>query len=132
MALRHRDSIAPTEICLLSQRRKGFCSSWIKILAEFSASCFSISPKEGQHDKSSPLHTLQSAINNHLNSSNKFSLSSQVLLPSKSVSGFKGTDVFIVCSPSFCSQEEVGQGGMHFHHIMLFAYCILPLFNALS
>lgn len=29
MALRYRDSMASTEICLLSQRRKGFCSSWI-------------------------------------------------------------------------------------------------------
>lgn len=75
--------------------------------------------------KAHPLSAQQSAITNHLNSSNRFSSSPQVLLPCKSVSGFKGTDVFIVPSPSFCSQEEVGQGEMNFLQIMSLAHRIL-------
>lgn len=75
--------------------------------------------------KAHPLSTQQSAISNHLNSSNRFSFSPPVLLPSKSVSGFKGTDVFIVPSPSFCSQEEVGQREINVLKIMFLAYCIL-------
>lgn len=74
--------------------------------------------------KAHPLGTQQSAISNHLNSSKKFS-SPPVLLPSKPVSGFKGTDVFIVPSPSFCSQEEVGQTEINFLQIMFLAYFIL-------
>lgn len=75
--------------------------------------------------KAHPLSTQQSAISNHLNSSNRFSSSPPVLLPSKSVSGFKGTDVFIVSSPSFCSQEEVEQREINFLQIMFLVYCIL-------
>lgn len=77
--------------------------------------------------KAHPLSTQQSAISNHFNSSNRFSSSPSVLLPSKSVSGFKGTDVFIVPSPSFCSQEEVGQREINFLQIMFLAYCILSI-----
>lgn len=75
--------------------------------------------------KAHPLSTQQSAISNHFNSSNRFSSSPPLFLPSKSVSGFKGTDVFIVPSHSYCSQEEVEQREINFLQIMLLASYIL-------